>query len=289
MNKTKQLFLGVFLLLIVITLGSSVNANQLMTSHSLVEFRVNSPVTQEIIIFESPVYVTKTTVNQENIFYNIEYDNYAIAKLAYVTINGGNPQMLNANQIMIMDERETSAVLQFHLDADIIWQPPGEYYIDLIPQETTCQTIRVRIVIGEYVQITRITPTLITITANQGPGIYRADSSVTVAVDSNHPHWRLGVVISDLKYVDSDIDVVIGTTEMLMAINSEDNYQPLAVDTTLVSSSGLIVPANNFSDELVRLYFAADIGWHHRAGKYEGEISVTLEPIEVSQTKYRFR
>ncbi len=156
------------------------------------------------------------------------------------------------------------------------WGPPGEYTGILeSPNSNIC--IPVTIEIMPFANL-MVTPEKISISADWGPRIYRANEMITVSVAANHPNWMVILSTTGLTYAgelksgDSPTPPQI-TPELLDVIQVNHGGDVISQHKL---SQPVIFRSNGNNAQTFMLWVDCTLGWQHIAGNYEGVIDIVL-------------
>lgn len=159
----------------------------------------------------------------------------------------------------------------------------GVHYTELIPAGTyegqlhsgTGEVVPLRIVVGPFTKVV-VDPPLVTIDANAGPGIYKANQSVQVTVQANHNNWILRLSSEGLFFQDENRAVKRHLNE------PEETVRPVPLLFAEPYSEGgqseiLQIGGSDYpSGAILEFEIHAHVGWEHRAGQYMGVVKVDV-------------
>lgn len=131
--------------------------------------------------------------------------------------------------------------------------------------------IPLQITVPPYTEIT-VYPQEVSIDLNGGPGLYKAEESVTVEIRANHGAWNVNLSSAGLFYQDDQKD------DWKEFIESIQLFIEIEQDKPLVSlkDNVLIRGAEYGSSPTISFRVHARSGWEHPAGNYQGTIDVYL-------------
>jgi len=193
----------------------------------------------------------------------------------YLSVDDGVPQKLGKSWIDVVPDKADYSEIQVLISPDIVMAPLGTYPVHLEANGQKMLGIDLQIKVGSHVAILAVTPSQITIEATNGPGRYFAKVPVEVQIEYNNPNWEVLLSTEGAFYADNH-EMKVSPRELMVAINDrEAEYESFEHDS---GTLGIWLEPESFVGGIATLHLAADIGFQHRAGSYDGKISVTLLP-----------
>lgn len=177
--------------------------------------------------------------------------------------------------------------LLLHAEDDYIDLELGVYYHELVPAGTYRGSlysefggkISLEIEVAPFTNVA-VYPSLVTVAANEGPGIYKASEPVQVRMWANHSDWLVEISSGGLFYQSQrerdeedrqlvhPSDVKIDPVPLLFSnqVAPEERHQSLSFRGSEYGSGAIL-----------EFEIWAQIGWEHPAGHYSGVVTVDVE------------
>ncbi|NLJ81398.1 MAG: hypothetical protein GX335_10295 [Firmicutes bacterium] len=274
-KSIKIIVISSLLLSAVMGRVSGAAEQQFLASHSYLKLEVDS-VFSGVWIQSEKINIRRIGSEREPLQVGIGQIDQELVGYVFLKVNGGEPRELGSSWVTVLPRGVESGEIQILLKPGAIWLTPDTYSLYLESRTKDLVGIALDVLIKDYAAIRTITPRRISLEAVTGPGRYFMDEPIFIQVDANHQGWRLWISGGSLIHADStNLNGEYKPAKLGVAVNDQEGIFR-TLDQEENGDVGITLYPSDFQDGRAELYFAADVEWDHKAGRYQGVINVTL-------------